>query len=224
MSCCTTASRKYSNVPEEESLDASTISASFPPTSLQLVISPLKISESCSIVRLSTPVTLALVTTHMASMATTTSTSSTPSPLASSNSLSLAALEAFPISFKPFMASDMPVPDPPPLTTTEPPYSAIKASATKLVMGSTVVDPEILISWPSNFLASPVEDSSVVSSTAVSSAGLQPANTVLATNTIATARLTIIHIFLDNFFSFLIIKLSMTISLGDSISIRWGCC
>ena len=49
-----------------------------------------------------------------------------------------------------FIASDIPVPEPPPLTVTDPPYSSMKASAARVAIGSIVVEPDILSSWPSN--------------------------------------------------------------------------
>jgi len=89
--------------------------ASLPPTSCQLVMRPVKMSESWSMVSSLTGLAW-LTMTASASMATVNSCGSKPFLRASSISLSFIAREALAMSTVPLISAAMPVPEPPPVT------------------------------------------------------------------------------------------------------------
>ena len=128
---------KPSRVPEPDSRPMQAISLSAPPSSDQLVISPVKILAICSTVRSATALSL-LTMTAMPSSATTVSMR----PWLFSSSFR--AREERPMSAVPFMAASMPAPEPPPSTETVTPlWSLPNCSASVFMTFSIEVEPSV---------------------------------------------------------------------------------
>ncbi len=109
------------------------IARSSPPTSFQLVISPVKMPAICSTVRSSTLLSLL---TMMAIPSSATVVAVSP------DSLSLSFLDESPISVLPFLTASMPVPEPVgSYVTVMPPFSFINCSLSVLMTFCIEVEP-----------------------------------------------------------------------------------
>ena len=124
---------KPSLVPEPDSRPMQDISRSSPPTSFQLVISPVKMPAICSTVRSSTLLSLL---TMMAIPSSATVVAVSP------DSLSLSFLDESPISVLPFLTASMPVPEPVgSYVTVMPSFSFINCSLSVLMTFCIEVEP-----------------------------------------------------------------------------------